>query len=69
MIRMKKRLGEAQKAARLLGKRGGTATLKKYGAVKMREWGKLGAEHGKKGGRPKGSGKKAGGVTAGKGDN
>ena len=57
--RMKKSPTQAQKAARLLGKLGGMATLKKYGAEKMREWGKLGAEHGKKGGRPKGSGKKS----------
>jgi hypothetical protein len=51
---MKRRWSETQKAARLLGKRGGTATLKKYGPGQLREWGKLGAEHGKKGGRPKG---------------
>ena len=56
---MKKRPTQAQKAARLLGKLGGTATLKTYGAEQMRDWGKLGAEHGKKGGRPKGSGKKS----------
>lgn len=58
---MKKQVSEAQKAARLLGRRGGTATLAKYGREKMREWGKLGAEHGKKGGRPKGSGRPKGG--------
>jgi hypothetical protein len=51
---MRKRLSETQKAAQLLGKRGGKATLKKYGPEQLREWGKLGAEHGKKGGRPKG---------------
>jgi len=51
---MAKKLSEGQKAARLLGKRGGTATLRKYGAEQLREWGKLGAEHGKKGGWPKG---------------
>jgi hypothetical protein len=28
------------------------ATLKKYGLERLREWGRLGAEHGKKGGRP-----------------
>lgn len=50
---------ETKKAAQLLGKRGGMATLKKYGPEQLREWGKLGAEHGKKGGRPKGSGKKS----------
>jgi hypothetical protein len=60
---MKKRISEAQKAARLLGKRGGTATLAKYGTEQLREWGKLGAEHGKKGGRPKGSGKKPKGAS------
>jgi hypothetical protein len=60
---MKERLTEAQRAARLLGKRGGTATLAEYGAEQMREWGKLGAEHGKKGGRPKGSGKKSKGAN------
>ena len=54
---MKNRLSESQKAARLLGKRGGAATLAKYGAEQLRAWGKLGGEHGKKGGRPKGSGK------------
>jgi hypothetical protein len=56
---MKQRLSKAQEAAQFLGKLGGTATLKKYGAEQMREWGKLGAEHGKKGGRPKGGGKKS----------
>jgi hypothetical protein len=49
---MKKRSSETHKAAQLLGKRGGTATLKKYGPEKLREWGKLGAEFGKRGGRP-----------------
>jgi hypothetical protein len=28
------------------------ATLKKYGPEKLRRWGKLGAEYGKRGGRP-----------------
>ena len=51
---MAKKLSERQKAARLLGKQGGKATLRKYGAEQLREWGKLGAEHGKKGGWPKG---------------
>jgi hypothetical protein len=49
---MKKDSSETRDAAQLLGKRGGTATLKKYGAKKLREWGKLGAEFGKLGGRP-----------------
>jgi hypothetical protein len=49
---MKKHSLETHKAAQLLGKRGGTATLKKYGPKKLREWGKLGAEYGKLGGRP-----------------
>jgi len=57
-------LTEAQKAARLLGKRGGTATLKKYGPEQLREWGKLGAEHGKKGGWPKGRPRKIDNVNA-----
>ena len=52
MFLMKKNSSEAQKAARLLGKRGGAATLKKYGPKKLKEWGKLGAEFGKLGGRP-----------------
>jgi hypothetical protein len=54
---MKARSSELHKAAQLLGKKGGVATLKKYGAEKLRWWGKLGAEFGKRGGRPKGSGK------------
>ena len=49
---MKNDSKETRNAAQLLGKRGGTATLKKYGAKKLREWGKLGAEFGKLGGRP-----------------
>ena len=49
---MKERTSEAQKAAQLLGRRGGEATLKKYGAKKLKQWGKLGAEYGKLGGRP-----------------
>jgi hypothetical protein len=58
---MKKHSRETHKAAQLLGKRGGTATLKKYGPEKLREWGKLGAEYGKLGGRPpKGRTRKAG---------
>jgi len=62
-VNMKKRLNAAQKAARILGRRGGSTTLARHGAEQMREWGKLGAEHGKKGGRPKGSGKKPKGAT------
>lgn len=49
---MRKRSSETHKAAQLLGKRGGMATLKKYGPEKLREWGRLGAEFGKLGGRP-----------------
>jgi hypothetical protein len=49
---MKRSNGIAQ-AARILGKRGGTKTLKTHGAEKMREWGKLGAKFGKLGGRPR----------------
>ena len=49
---MNKRRTEAHKGAQLLGKRGGMTTLKKYGREKLRQWGKLGAEFGKKGGRP-----------------
>ena len=49
---MKKHSTETHRAAQLLGKKGGTATLKKYGAKKLKEWGKLGAEYGKLGGRP-----------------
>ncbi|MBZ5538236.1 MAG: hypothetical protein LAO31_19965 [Acidobacteriia bacterium] len=56
---MKKKPNETHNAAQLLGKRGGMATLKKFGPKQLREWGKLGAEHGKKGGRPKASGKKS----------
>ena len=51
---MRKRASETQRAAQLLGKRGGMATLKKYGPEQLREWGKLGAEFGKRGGRPPG---------------
>ncbi len=48
-----KKSDEARQAARLLGKRGGMKTLKTYGAEKMQEWGKLGAQYGKLGGRPR----------------
>jgi hypothetical protein len=57
---MRKNSSETRHAAQLLGKRGGTATLKKYGAKKLREWGKLGAEFGKLGGRPPKKAKKEG---------
>jgi hypothetical protein len=56
---MGKRPSRTHEAAQLLGKRGGAATLKKYGYQQLRKWGKLGAEHGKKGGRPKAGGKKS----------
>jgi hypothetical protein len=49
---MKKPSSEAHKAAQLLGRLGGKATLKKHGRKQLREWGKLGAEFGKLGGRP-----------------
>jgi len=49
---MKKSSSELHKAAQLLGKKGGMATLKKYGPLNLRRWGKLGAEFGKLGGRP-----------------
>ena len=41
-----------REAAKLLGRRGGLATLKKYGRDRMREWGRAGAKYGKLGGRP-----------------
>jgi hypothetical protein len=63
VMNMKERSSEILKAAQLLGKRGGTATLKKYGAEKLREWGKLGAGFGKLGGRPTNSKKAATGET------
>lgn len=50
---MSKEPSKAHSAAQLLGKRGGTATLKKYGPEQLKEWGKLGAEFGKLGGKPK----------------
>jgi hypothetical protein len=43
---------EIHEAARLLGKRGGTRTLEKYGRDQLKQWGKRGAEFGKLGGRP-----------------
>jgi hypothetical protein len=52
ILGMKKRSSETHKAAQLLGKRGGMVTLKKHGPEKLREWGKLGADFGKLGGRP-----------------
>jgi hypothetical protein len=47
-----KKLTEVQKAARLLGKRGGKETLERYGANKLREWGNKPCHQGKKRGRP-----------------
>jgi hypothetical protein len=49
---VRKTASETRKAAQLLGERGGRATLKKYGANKLREWGKRGGKFGKLGGRP-----------------
>lgn len=43
---------EIREAARLLGKRGGTRTLEKYGRDQLRKWGELGGKFGKLGGRP-----------------
>jgi hypothetical protein len=43
---------EIREAARLLGKRGGTRTLEKYGRDQLKYWGQRGAEFGKLGGRP-----------------
>jgi hypothetical protein len=43
---------QIREAARLLGKRGGTATLQKYGRGQLKRWGQRGAEFGKLGGRP-----------------
>lgn len=43
---------QAREAAKLLGRRGGLATLKKYGKQKMRDWGCKGREYGRLGGRP-----------------
>jgi hypothetical protein len=56
-LRVKKHSSELHKAAQLLGKKGGMSTLKKYGREKLRRWGKLGAEFGKRGGRPPQAGK------------
>jgi len=44
-----------REVAKLLGKRGGDTTLKRYGKAAMKEWGQRGAAYGKRGGRPKGS--------------
>lgn len=49
---MDNQLTEVQEAARLLGKRGGTRTLEKFGRDQLKKWGKLGGEFGKLGGRP-----------------
>ena len=43
---MAEKLPEIELAAKILGRKGGEATLKKFGAAKMRLWGK-------RGGRPK----------------
>lgn len=49
---MDSQVKQVHEAARLLGKRGGAKTLEKYGRDQMKQWGKLGAEFGKLGGRP-----------------
>ena len=49
---MGNQIRQVHEAARLLGRRGGTKTLEKYGRDQMKQWGKLGAEFGKLGGRP-----------------
>ena len=46
---------EASKAASLMGKRSYKARLKRFGLERLQE---IARENGKKGGRPKGSGKK-----------
>ena len=43
---------QIREAARLLGNRGGTRTLEKYGRDQLKYWGQRGAEFGKLGGRP-----------------
>jgi len=59
MTKPNKALGDASRAASLMGKRSAEARAKKWGKQEfkrlMREWGKLG-------GRPKGSGNKKGGA-------
>jgi len=55
---MKEPKDQAREAAQLLGRRGGMATLKKYGAKKLRRWGELGKKFGKLGGRPTGNRKR-----------
>jgi general stress protein YciG len=42
---------DIQKAMQMMGRKGGRATVSKYGKKKMREWGKLGGRPRK---RPKG---------------
>ena len=49
---MDTQLREVHEAAQLLGKRGGTKTLEKYGRNQLIRWGKRGAEYSKLGGRP-----------------
>ena len=46
---------EASKAASLMGKRGYKARLERFGIERLQE---IAREHGKLGGRPKGTGKK-----------
>lgn len=64
---MDTQLREVHEAAQLLGKRGGTKTLEKYGRDQLIRWGKRGAEFGKLGGRPKKTVNSAGtaGITGG----
>jgi hypothetical protein len=49
---MDSQVKQVHEAARLLGKRGGTKTLERYGRDRLKEWGQRGAEFGKRGGRP-----------------
>lgn len=49
---MNNQLKEVHEAARLLGKRGGTKTLEKYGRDQLKRWGERGGTFGKLGGRP-----------------
>ena len=50
---MDNQVREVHEAARLLGRRGGTKTLERYGRDQLKAWGQRGAEFGKLGGRPK----------------
>lgn len=49
---MHSQLEKIHEAARLLGKKGGTKTLEKYGHDQLKRWGQRGARFGKLGGRP-----------------